>query len=189
VTPHPKTSGGARWSYLAAWGHALRATGSEEKARAFVAALYKNVPVLDAGARGAAITFSKHGIGDVLLAWESEALLAMRESGRGKVEIVVPDESIVAEPTVALLDGNVDRHGTREAAEAYLRYLYSEEGQEIVAKHHFRPTNAAVLERHREKFPPLALFTIDEVFGGWRSAQAKHFADGGEFDRITRPAR
>ena len=185
VTPNPKTSGGARWNYLAAWGYALKQPGgNEETARAFVGALFKSVPVLDSGSRGATITFVKRGIGDVLLAWESEARVAENALGKDKVEIVVPRTSILAEPSVALVDKNVDRRGTRAVAEEYLKFLYSDEGQEIAARHHFRPRSPSVLSRHAAEFPALALFTIDELFGGWQKAHATHFADGGVFDQI-----
>lgn len=188
ITPNPKTSGGARWNYLAAWGYALRAPGgNEEKAREFVAALYRNVAVLDTGARGSTITFAQRGQGDVLIAWEDDAQLAVRETGRDRVEIVYPSVTIKAEPVVAVVDRVVDRRGTRALAEAYLRHLYSPEGQELIAKHHFRPSDPEVAARHAERFPPLELFTVDEVFGGWRQAQAKHFGDGGLFDQIYQP--
>ena len=188
VTPNPKTSGGARWNYLAAWGYALKKNnGNEQKAREFVGALYKNVPVLDAGARGATTTFVQRGIGDVLIAWENEAYLAINELGPDKVEVVDPSVSILAEPPVALVDKVVDKHGTREVAQAYLDYLYTPEGQEIIAKNYYRPRLAAVAERYAGKFPKIPLFTVDEVFGGWQKAQATHFADGGVFDQIYKP--
>jgi sulfate/thiosulfate transport system substrate-binding protein len=190
ITPNPKTSGGARWNYLAAWGYALKASGSDEaKARAFVTDLYRNVPVLDTGARGSTTTFVQRGIGDVLIAWENEAFLAAEELGSGAFEIVVPSVSILAEPSVALVDQNVEQHGTREVAQAYLEYLYSPEGQELAAKNHYRPRLPEVAERYRERFPQVPLFTIDEVFGGWQEAQAKHFDDGGIFDQIYRPGQ
>jgi sulfate transport system substrate-binding protein len=185
VTPNPKTSGGARWNYLAAWGWAQHAYGSEDKAREFVTALYKNVPVLDTGARGSTVTFVERGIGDVLIAWENEALLTLQELGKGKFEMVVPSESIVAEPPVAVVDRVVDRRGTRQVAEAYLQYLYSKEGQEIVARHFYRPVDPEVAKAHAAVFPSLKLFTIADTFGGWKTAQAKHFGDGGEYDRIS----
>jgi sulfate transport system substrate-binding protein len=188
ITPNPKTSGGARWNYLAAWGHALRKGGGDEaKARAFVKALFRNVPVLDPGARGATTTFVEREIGDVLLAWESEAVLAMEKLGEDRLEIVVPRASILAEPPVAVVDGNVDRRGTRAVAQAYLEFLYTPEGQEIAARHHYRPRDPDVAQRHAGKFPNLDLFTVDAVFGGWQEAQATHFADGGVFDQIYAP--
>ena len=190
ITPNPKTSGGARWNYLAAWGYALRQPGgSQARAREFVTRLYRNVPVLDSGARGATTTFVQRGIGDVLIAWENEALLAVDELGRETVEIVSPPTSILAEPPVALVDKVVDGKGTRAAAQAYLEYLYAPEGQEIAARHHYRPRLDAVAARHAAHFPKIALFTVDEVFGGWREAQKAHFADGGLFDQIYQPAR
>jgi sulfate/thiosulfate-binding protein len=201
VTPNPKTSGGARWNYLAAWGYALRkelgdlsklddpaaaeeVMAAEAAAEAFVKELYSRVPVLDAGARGSTNTFVQRQIGDVLIAWENEALLALRELRPGTVEIVAPSTSILAEPPVAVVDTVVDRRGTRQVAEAYLRFLYSREGQEIAAKNYFRPRDPEVLERYREQFPPIDLFTIADVFQDWNTAHAKHFADGGVFDRI-----
>jgi sulfate transport system substrate-binding protein len=188
ITPNPKTSGGARWAYLAAWGYALRQPGGNEaKARAYVAALYHNVPILDAGARGSTITFTQRGQGDVLLSWENEAFLATKEFGGDKFEIVVPSVSILAEPPVVLVDANVDKHGTRTLALAYLKELYTPESQELEAKHFYRPRDAAGAARHRDQFPQLQLFTINEVFGGWKAAQAKHFADGGVFDQIYKP--
>jgi sulfate/thiosulfate-binding protein len=188
ITPNPKTSGGARWNYLAAWGYALRQPGGDETtAKAFVAALYHNVPVLDTGARGSTMTFVQRGIGDVLIAWENEAYLAINELGPDKVEVVDPSVSILAEPPVALVDKVVDKHGTRQVAQAYLDYLYTPEGQEIVAKNYYRPRLAAVAERYAGKFPKIPLFTVDEVFGGWQKAQATHFADGGVFDQIYKP--
>ena len=184
ITPNPKTSGGARWAYLAAWGYVLRAPGGDEvKARDFVARLYKNVPVLDSGARGSTTTFVERGIGDVLLAWENEAYLAIDKFGKGKFEIVYPSTSILAEPPVALVDKVVERHGTRAVAKAYLEYLYSEQGQEIVARHYFRPRHAAAVQGD-PAFPQLPLFTVDAVFGGWQKAQKTHFDDGGTFDQI-----
>ncbi len=188
ITPNPKTSGGARWNYLAAWGHALRKQGGDEaKAREFVANLFKNVPVLDSGARGSTTTFAERGLGDVLIAWENEAFLLTQEVGKDKFEIVVPSESILAEPPVTVVDKNVDKKGTRAAAEAYLQYLYSDEGQELAAKHHYRPRSASVAAKHASRFPSVRLFTIDEVFGGWRKAQQAHFDDGGVFDLIYAP--
>jgi sulfate/thiosulfate-binding protein len=184
ITPNPKTSGGARWNYLAAWGYALKQTGSAEKARAFVAALYKNVPVLDTGARGATVTFVERGVGDVLLAWENEAYLALKDLGREKFEIVVPSLSILAEPPVAVVDKVVDRKGTRAAAEAYLRYWYGKEGQEIAARNFYRPRDPEVAKKYADTFAKVELFTIDDVFGGWPQAQQEHFSDGGIFDQI-----
>ncbi|WP_141736157.1 sulfate ABC transporter substrate-binding protein [Oligoflexus tunisiensis] len=185
ITPNPKTSGGARWNYLAAWGYALKQPGGNEaKAREFVRALYHNVKVLDAGARGATTTFAERRIGDVLLTWENEAFLALRELGKDRFELVVPSVSILAEPSVAVVDKVVDKKGTRKQAEAYLQFLYTEKAQDIVAQHGFRPRSAAVLKKHEALFKPIQLFTIDELFGGWRAAQKKHFSDGGTFDQI-----
>ena len=185
ITPNPKTSGGARWNYLAAWGYALKKWGNDEaKAEKFVADIYKNVPVLDTGARGSTITFTRRNIGDVFLSWENEAFLAVKEFGPDKFEIVVPSLSILAEPTVAVVDKVVEKRGTRALAEEYLRFLYSNEGQTIAAKHYYRPRNPEATAKNKERFPQLALFTIDELFGGWAAAQAKHFGDGGIFDRI-----
>jgi sulfate transport system substrate-binding protein len=187
VTPNPKTSGGARWNYLAAWGYALdKFKGDEAKAKAFVAAFYKNVPVLDSGARGSTVTFTQRGVGDVLVAWENEAFLAVKEAGSA-YEIVTPSESILAEPPVAVVDANVDRKGTRKVAEAYLKYLYSDEGQNIAANWYYRPRNPEVAAKYVAQFPKLKLFTIDEKFGGWAKAQPTHFADGGVFDQIYQP--
>ncbi|GEJ58947.1 sulfate ABC transporter substrate-binding protein [Anaeromyxobacter diazotrophicus] len=188
ITPNPKTSGGARWNYLAAWAHAARKPGGDEaKAKAFVKALYKNVPVLDSGARGATTTFVERGLGDVLLAWENEAFLAVEQLGQGRFEIVVPRSSILAEPPVAVVDQHVDRHGTRAVAQAYLEFLYTAEGQELAAKHFYRPRDPAVAARYAARFPKLDLVTVDGAFGGWTQAQAKHFADGGVFDQIFTP--
>ncbi len=185
ITPNPKTSGGARWNHLAAWGYALRQPGGNEKtAQEFLGKLYKNVPVLDSGARGATTTFVERGIGDVLITWENEALLAIKELGPGKVEIITPSLSVLAEPPVAVVDKVVDRRGTRKAAEAYLTFLYSEQGQEIAAQNYYRPTNDKVAKKHEAQFPKLRLLTIDEVAGGWAKAQKAHFADGGIFDQI-----
>jgi sulfate/thiosulfate transport system substrate-binding protein len=190
VTPNPKTSGGARWNYLAAWGHALRKNGGDEaKAREFVTRLFKNVPILDTGARGATISFVERGIGDVLIAWENEALLATKELGKEKFEIVTPALSILAEPPVALVDRVAAKHKSRAVAEAYLEYLYTPGGQEIAARHYYRPRLAAVASKYAHQFPKLTLFTIDEVFGGWAKAQKTHFADGGIFDQIYQPGR
>ncbi len=189
ITPNPKTSGGARWNYLAAWGYALLKNNHDEtRAKEFVTALYKHVPILDSGARGATTTFVERGIGDVLIAWENEALLAQKELGEGKFEIVAPSASILAEPPVALVDQVVDKRGTREVAEEYLKYLYSEEGQQIAAKHFYRPRLEAVAKEYANQFPAIELFTVDEVFGGWQKAQETHFADGGVFDQIYVPS-
>jgi len=188
VTPNPKTSGGARWNYLAAWAWAQRQPGgTEEGAREFVTRLYRNVPVLDSGARGSTTTFVQRGIGDVLLAWENEAALGMDKLGRDAVEVVVPSLSIRAEPPVALVDAVADRRGTRAAAEAFLQYLYTPEAQEIAARHHYRPGDPAVAARHAGDFPQLATVTVREGFGGWARAQRVHFADGGVFDQIYEP--
>jgi len=188
ITPNPKTSGGARWNYLAAWAHALKKHGGDEaKAKEFVKALYKNVPVLDSGARGATTTFVARGIGDVLLAWENEAFLAVERLGKGQLEIVVPRSSILAEPPVAWVDRNVDRHGTRAVAQAYLEFLYTPEGQELAARSFYRPRDPAVAARYAARFPKIDLVTVDGAFGGWAQAQAKHFADGGMFDQISTP--
>lgn len=185
ITPNPKTSGGARWNYLAAWGYALKQNGNdEEKAKEFVKNLYKNVEVLDSGARGATTTFVEKGIGDVLIAWENEALLSQKELGKDKFEIVAPSVSILAEPPVAVVDNVVDRKGTKKVAEAYLQYLYSEKGQEIAAKNYYRPRDEKVAEKYASQFPKIELFTVDEVFGGWSKAQETHFKDGGVFDSI-----
>jgi sulfate transport system substrate-binding protein len=185
ITPNPKTSGGARWNHLAAWGYALKQPGaSEASARDFIGKLYKNVPVLDSGARGATTTFVERGIGDVLLAWENEALLAIKELGPDKVEIVAPSVSILAEPPVSVVDKVVDKRGTRKVAEAYLQYLYSDEGQEIAAKNYYRPVAAKYAQKYAAQFPNVKLFTIEQVAGGWTRAQKAHFADGGLFDQI-----
>jgi sulfate transport system substrate-binding protein len=185
ITPNPKTSGGARWNYLAAWAWALKQPGgNEQQAKELVAGIFRNVPVLDAGARGSLTTFVERGLGDVLVAWENEALLAVGELGRDRFEIVYPSLSILAEPPVAVVDKGVDKRGTRLTAQAYLDYLYSEEGQAIAAKHHYRPSNAKVAAAHARQFPKLRLVTIDDTFGGWARAHKTHFADGGTFDRI-----
>jgi sulfate transport system substrate-binding protein len=185
ITPNPKTSGGARWNYLAAWAHALRKPGGDEtKARDLVTRIFQNVPILDTGARGSTITFVERKMGDVLLAWENEALLAVKKMGRGELEIVVPPTSILAEPPVTLVDRYAAKHGTTAVAQAYLEFLYTPEGQEIVAKHFYRPRLDSVAARYAPQFPRVRLFTIDEVFGGWAKAQAVHFADGGVFDQI-----
>lgn len=185
ITPNPKTSGGARWNYLAAYGYALKQNNNDDgKARDFVKKLFKNVPVLDSGARGSTTTFVERGIGDVLLAWENEAFLAQKELGPDKFEIVVPSLSILAEPPVTVVDKNAKRHGTQAVSEAYLQYLYSEEGQEIAAKNYYRPTLEAVAKKYEKQFPKVPLIKIDETFGGWQKAQKTHFADGGVFDEI-----
>ncbi len=191
ITPNPKTSGGARWSYLAAWAYAEKAPGGNaEKAKAFVAALYHHVPVLDTGARGSTTTFAQRGIGDVLLSWENEAHLALQEAGGAdKYQIVYPSNSILAEPPVSVVDKNVDRHHTRKVAEAYLQFLYTPQAQEIEAKDFYRPRDQSILAAHRADFPKLPLYSIDEVFGGWTKAQATHFADGGVFDQIYKPGQ
>lgn len=184
ITPNPKTSGGARWNYLAAWGYALKKfNGDESKVKEFVGDIYKNVPVLDSGARGSTTTFVERGIGDVLIAWENEAYLAVNELGPDKFDIVIPSLSILAEPPVAVVERDADRHGTREVSEEYLKYLYSPEGQEIIARNYYRPRDAQVAQKYADKFKPVNLFTID-VLGGWKVAQKKHFADGGTFDQI-----
>ncbi|MDI4657314.1 sulfate ABC transporter substrate-binding protein [Xanthobacter autotrophicus] len=186
VTPNPKTSGGARWNYLAAWGYSLKKSGGDEaKAKEFVKALFKNAPVLDTGARGSTVTFVERGIGDVLIAWENEAYLSVNELGPDKFDIITPSLSILAEPPVAVVDKVVDKKGTRATAEAYLKFLYTPQGQEIAAKHYYRPRNETVAARFKDKFAPVELFTIDQVFGGWQKAQKTHFADGGVFDQIT----
>lgn len=183
ITPNPKTSGGAQWNYLAAWEFGKRNFG-EARAKEFVADIYKNVPVLDSGARGSTTTFVERGVGDILISWENEAFLAIKEYGSSKFEIVIPSLSILAEPPVAIVDKVVDKKGTRDLAEAYLQYLYSEEGQEIAAKNFYRPTNQKVAAKYAKQFPAITLFRIDEAFGGWKSAHKTHFADGGTFDQI-----
>ena len=185
VTPNPKTSGGARYNYLAAWGYALKHNNNnQDAAKNFVAQLYRNVSVLDSGARGSTTTFLERGVGDVLLTWENEAFLALKEQGSEKVEIVVPTYSILAEPPVSVVDKFANKHGTAEVAKAYLEYLYSTEGQEIAAKNYYRPTDPAVAAKYLTQFPKLELFSIDAVFGGWQKAQKEHFGDGGTFDDI-----
>jgi sulfate/thiosulfate transport system substrate-binding protein len=184
VAANPKTSGGARWAYLAAWGYAERKYGSKDKARDFVTALYRNVQVLDTGARGSTITFAQKEIGDVLLAWENEAFLAQREFGEGKFEEVIPSSSILAEPPVAVVEKVASRNGTTEVARAYLEYLYSDEGQDIAGRNFYRPRNPTIAAKYASVFPKLDLFTVDQVFGGWTQAQKTHFADGGVFDQI-----
>lgn len=204
ITPNPKTSGGARWNYLAAWAYVLKqelgdlkkvndpsqkaaVAAANKKAQAFIAALFKNVPVLDSGARGSTMTFVQRRLGDVLLAWENEALLAVKEFGPTQFQIVYPSISILAEPSVAVVTKVADKHGTRAVAEAYLKYLYSPEGQEVAAKHYYRPRLAEVAKRHSKTFPELELFTIDDVFGGWKTVQEPHFGDGGLFDQLAQP--
>jgi sulfate/thiosulfate transport system substrate-binding protein len=187
ITPNPKTSGGARWNYLAAWGYAQRKFGGEVQAKEFVRKLYGNVPVLDSGARGATTTFVERGIGDVLLAWENEAFLAVKELGPDKVEIVVPSYSILAEPPVAVVDKVVDKRGTRKVAQAYLEYLYTPEGQDIAARNYYRPTLAVVANQYDKQFAKVTLFTLKDYFGDWQKAQKTHFADGGTFDQIYKP--
>ena len=185
VTANPKTSGGARWNYLAAWGYALRQPGGNEaKAKDFITKLYKNVPVLDAGARGSTTTFVERGIGDVLIAWENEALLAVKELGPGKVEVVVPSVSILAEPPVAVVTKNAGRHGTTAVAQAYLEYLYTDQGQDIIAKHFYRPVNETIAAKYASAFPKVQLFKLADIVGDWRKTQKTHFADGGVFDQI-----
>jgi sulfate transport system substrate-binding protein len=190
ITPNPKTSGAARWNYLAAWGYALKKNnGDEAKAKEFVTRLYRNVPVLDSGARGSTTTFMERGIGDVLINWENEILLASRDLGKEKVDVVVPSMSILAEPAVSLVDRVADKHGTRAVAQAYLEYLYSAEGQTIAARHYYRPREAGVAAAFKDQFARLDLFTLKDLFGDWRKANAAHFADGGLFDQIYRPGR
>ncbi len=190
ITPNPKTSGGARWNYLAAWGYALRKSGHDEtRARQFVARLYKNVPVLDSGARGATITFVQRGLGDVLLAWENEAFLAVKEFGADQLEVVAPSVSILAEPPVAVVDKFARKHGTEALAKGYLDFLYSDEGQDIAGRHFYRPRSPAAAAKFANVFARLELFTITEVFGGWQKAQKTHFSDGGVFDQLYQPSR
>ncbi len=184
ITPNPKTSGGARWNYLAAWGYALKKFGSADKAKQFVGDLYKNVPVLDTGARGSTVTFVERGVGDVLLAWENEAFLAQREFGKDKFEIVSPPLSILAEPPVSIVDKVADKKGTRAVAEAYLKYWYTREGQEIAARNSYRPRDSEIGKEYEKSFAKVELFTIDDVFGGWTKAQKEHFSEGGVFDQI-----
>ena len=188
ITPNPKTSGGARWNYLAAWGYALKKSGGDEsKAREFVSRLYKNVPVLDSGARGSTTTFVERGMGDVLIAWENEVLLGAKDFGKNKFDIVVPSTSILCEPTVSIVDKVADKKGTRAVAQAYLEYLYSPEGQEIAARHYYRPRSEAVAHKYSSQFPQMKLFLLKEVAGDWQNAQKTHFADGGVFDQIYQP--
>jgi len=188
ITPNPKTSGGARYNYLAAWGYALKQPGGNEKtAQDLLTKIYKNVPVLDSGARGSTTTFIEREIGDVLITWENEALLAIRELGPEKVQIVVPSLSVLAEPPVTVVDKVVDRRGTRKVADAYLNYLYSEAGQELAGKHYYRPINEKIAAKYASQFPKVKLLTVDEIAGGWTKAQKTHFADGGTFDQIYQP--
>ncbi len=190
IVANPKTSGGARWAYLAAWGAALKKNKNDDtKAQDFVTRLYKNVPVLDSGARGATTTFVQRGIGDVLLSWENEAYLALNELGKDKFEVVTPPISILAEPPVSIVDKVAAKHGTTEVAKAYLEYLYSEEGQEIAAKNYYRPRNEKIAAKYASQYPKISLFTIDDTFGGWTKAQKRHFDDGGVFDKIYTPGR
>ncbi len=185
LTPNPKTSGGARWNYLAAWGFALKKyNGDETKIQDFLARLYKNVSILDSGARGSTTNFVERGIGDVLISWENEAFLAIKEYGPEKFEVIIPSLSILTEPPVTIVDKNADRHGTRDIAQTYLEYLYSKKGQEIVARHFYRPSDPEIAEKYAHQFPAIKLFTVDEVFGGWQKAQTIHFNDGGLFDKI-----
>ena len=190
IASNPKTSGGARWAYLAGWGNAYLANNKNEaKAREYVTQLYKNVPVLDSGARGSTVTFAERGVGDVLLSWENEAYLAIQEFGEGKFEIVVPSQSILAEPPVSVVDKVVDKRGTRKVAEAYLKYLYTPEAQDLAARHHYRPIDAAVLAKHQGSFAKVKLFTLAEITGDWRKTQKAHFDDGGVFDQIYQPGK
>ncbi|MDX7841890.1 sulfate ABC transporter substrate-binding protein [Aeromonas caviae] len=190
ITPNPKTSGGARWNYLAAWGYALKQSGTEKGAKQFVSDLFKNVKVLDSGARGATTSFIERGLGDVLLAWENEALLVLNQPGTSdKFEMVVPSVSILAEPPVAVVDKVAKKHGTEAVSKAYLEYLYSDEGQRIIAKYHYRPSNPAILKETAAQFPNLTLFTVKDLEGDWDKAQKKHFAQGGSFDQIYQPGR
>lgn len=187
ITPNPKTSGGAQWNYLAAWEYGKRKYGGDEKAKEFVAKLYKNVPVLDSGARGSTTTFVQRGVGDVFISWENEAFLAQKEFGKDKYEIIVPSLSILAEPSVAVVDKVVKKKGTEADAKAYLEYLYSDEGQDIIGRNFYRPTAEAAKAKYASTFPKIDLFTIDEAFGGWGKAKKTHFADGGTFDQIYKP--
>jgi sulfate/thiosulfate transport system substrate-binding protein len=190
ITPNPKTSGGARWNYLGAWGYALKKSGGDEsKAKDFITKLYKNVPVLDSGARGSTTTFVERGMGDVLIAWENEVLLGAKDLGQDKFEIVVPSVSILCEPTISLVDKVVDKKGTRKVAEEYLKYLYSPEGQEIAAKRYYRPRSEAVAKKYGVQFPKVKLFTLAEIIGDWQKTQKIHFADGGVFDQVYQPNR
>jgi sulfate/thiosulfate transport system substrate-binding protein len=188
ITPNPKTSGGAQWNYLAAWEYARRKQGSDAKAKEFVARLYKNVPVLDSGARGSTTTFVQRGIGDVFISWENEAFLAVKEFGANKFQMIVPSLSILAEPTVTVVDRVVKKRGTEAVAQAYLQYLYSEEGQDIAGRHFYRPRSEKAVSKYVSVFPKIELFTIDEAFGGWTKAKKVHFAEGGTFDQIFKPS-
>jgi sulfate/thiosulfate transport system substrate-binding protein len=187
ITPNPKTSGGARWNYLAAWGYAEKKFGDETKTREFVKAIYKNVLVLDSGARGSTTTFVERGVGDVFISWENEALLALKELGADKFDVVIPSISILAEPPVAIVDRVVDKRNTRKVAEAYLQFLYSEQGQEIAAANYYRPRSSTVAKKYEKQFPALSLFTVDQAFGGWAKATKAHFAEGASFDQIYQP--
>lgn len=187
ITPNPKTSGGARWNYLAGWAYAKKKYGSDEKAQEYIEKLYRNVPVLDSGARGSTTTFVQRGIGDVFLSWENEAYLAEKEFGKGNFEIIVPSLSILAEPPVTIVDKNVDKHGTRKVAQAYLEFLYSKTGQDLAGKHFYRPRNPEIAAKYAHQFTKVDLVTIDEKFGGWQKAQRTHFNDGGVFDKIYKP--
>jgi sulfate transport system substrate-binding protein len=187
ITPNPKTSGGGRWNFLAAWGWALSKYGTEDQAREFVGKIYKNVPVLDSGARGSTTTFVERGLGDVLIAWENEAYLAVNQLGKDQLEIVYPSSSILAEPSVAWVDKNTEKHGTTEVAQAYLKYLYTPEGQDVIARNYYRPRSKKVEEKYRGRFPAIKLFTVNKVFGGWKKAQPAYFNDGGVFDQIYQP--
>ncbi|HEX9996732.1 MAG TPA: sulfate ABC transporter substrate-binding protein [Abditibacterium sp.] len=187
ITPNPKTSGGARWNYLAAWGYAQKKTGSAAKAKDFVKRLYKNVPILDSGARGSTTTFVERGVGDVLIAWENEAILASKELGRGKFQIVAPPLSILAEPPVAVVDKNARKHGTVAVAKAYVQYLYSPQGQNLAAQNYYRPRSASIRAKYAKQFPKVKLFTLNSLFGSWRKAQKTHFDQGGTFDQIYSP--
>ena len=187
ITPNPKTSGGARWNYLAAWGYARDKWKDEEKAKEFVGSIYRNVPVLDTGARGSTITFAQRGLGDVLIAWENEAFLASDEFGRDKFDIVAPSISVVAEPPVSLVDGNVDAKGTRKAAEAYLQFLYTPQAQAVIARHHYRPFKPEFAKKEDlDQLPKIKLFTIDAEFGGWSKVQTAHFGAGGIYDSFAK---
>ena len=187
ITPNPKTSGGARWNYLAAWAYALKKGGNDAAARDYISKLFKNVPVLDSGARGATISFVERGLGDVLLAWENEALISLKEWGPDKFDVITPSISILAEPPVALVDKVVDRRGTRKVAEEYLKHLYSDEGQEIIAKNYYRPINPKIAAKYASQYPKVNLITVDNTFGGWQKAQKDHFSDGGSFDQLYVP--
>ncbi|MCW5299343.1 sulfate ABC transporter substrate-binding protein [Herbaspirillum lusitanum] len=187
ITPNPKTSGGARWNYLAAWAYALKKGGNDAAARDYISKLFKNVPVLDSGARGATISFVERGLGDVLLAWENEALISLKEWGPDKFDVITPSISILAEPPVSIVDKVVDRRGTRKVAEEYLKYLYSDEGQEIIAKNYYRPINPKIAAKYASQYPKVNLITVDNTFGGWQKAQKDHFSDGGSFDQLYVP--